>query len=226
MAQTLSIAQSLLVAYGRYGKDAIAKEVVEQVSMFRDKTQKIKSTPGSRTGYIYTINYVAKMVSCAFAGNSSNKLSEINTKELVKSRAKELSDCLNYFFMIYSQTANDFNKDINSRKIAKLTGDILEKEKLHWKRATEFRETSILGISVGLQTLGNLLYHTLDHETNQFDRNKIKQLAETIDWSKHGECWKNTLISPNGKEGIKLNASRKSVTAAKKRCLEKLGWDT
>ncbi|ACB51496.1 hypothetical protein cce_2146 [Crocosphaera subtropica ATCC 51142] len=220
MAQTLSIPQSLLVAYGGYGKDAIAKEIVEQVNLFRNKTQKIKSTPGSKTGYIYTINYVAKLVSCAFTGKSTDKLSEINTDELVEARAKELSECLNYFFYHYAQIANDFDKDSHWRKMAKLTGEIIEKEKVHWKVATDFRKNCILGISVGLETLGDLLFSTLDRESNQFDRNKVKQLAESIDWSRQGNCWQDTLISPDGKGGIKLNTSRKSVKVAVERCLE------
>ncbi len=222
MAQTLSIPQSLLVAYGGYGKDAIAKEIVEQVNLFRNKTQKIKATPGSKTGYIYTINYVAKLVSCAFTGKPTDKLSEINTDKLVKERAKELSECLNYFFSHYAQTANDFDKDSHWRKMAKLTGDILEKEKVHWKVATDFRENCILGISVGLETLGDLLFYTLDSESNQFDRNKVKHLAESIDWSRQGKHWQDTLIVPDGKGGIKLSTSRKSVKVAVERCLELL----
>ena len=225
MAQTLSIPQSLLVAYGGYGKDAIAKQIVEQVDLFRNKTQKIKSTPGSRTGYIYTINYLAKLVSCAFTGKATDKLSDINTDDLVEARAKELSECLNYFFVHYAQTANDLNKDSHGRKIAKLTGEILEKEKLPWKVATDFRENCILGISVGLETLGDLLFNTLDQETHEFDRNKVKQLAESIDWSRQGKCWQDTIMVPDGKGGVKLSTSRKSVKVAVERCLEVLTSD-
>lgn len=224
MAQTLPIAQSLLVAYGGYGKDAIANEVAAQVNMFSNKTQKIKASPGSKTGYIYTINYIAKLVSCAFTGDLTNKLSEVNTDKLVKERAIELSDCLNYFFVNYSKTANDLDKDDNWKKIAKLTGDIFEKDKLYWKQATEYRDNCILGISVGLEVLGNLLYHTLNNETNLFDRDKVKKLAGGIDWSREGKCWKDTLTSSDGKGGLKLNTSRGSVKTAKEHCLKELGW--
>jgi DNA sulfur modification protein DndB len=225
MAQTLSIPDSLLVAYGGYGKDAIAKEVVEQVNIFRNKTQKIKSTPGSKSGYIYTINYIAKLVSCAFTGNPNNKLSEVNIDELIQERSQELSACLNYFFVNYSETANDLDKDNNWKKMAKLTGDIFAKEeKLNWKQATEYRDTCILGISVGLEILGDLLYCTLDHARNCFDRSQVKQLAKEIDWSRQGECWKDTIIVLNGKGGVKLSTGRGSVSTAKKNCLEQLGW--
>lgn len=224
MAQTLPIAPSLLVAYGGYGKDAIAKYVVEKVDMFRNKTQKIKSTPGSKTGYIYTINYIAKLVSCAFTGNPNNKLSQINTDKLVLEKAEKLSECLNYFFVTYAQIENNLEKDNNWKKIAELTGNILTKEKLHWKQATEFRDTCILGLSVGLETLGSLLYYTLNHETNHFDHGKVKQLAEEIDWSKQGECWKDTIIVSDGKGGIKPSVGRGSVNTAKERCLKRLGW--
>ena len=224
MAQTLSIPASLLVAYSGFGKDAIARKVVEQVNIFRNKTQKIKTTPGSKTGYIYTINYVAKLVSCTFAGNPSNKLSEINTNEMVKEKAKELSDCLNFFFLSYSQTTDILEKDHHWKKIASLTGNIINQEKLPSKDATKFRENCILGISIGLEILGRLLYHIYE-ETGSFNENMVKKIAEEIDWSRKGLCWKDTVIVSDGKGGNKLSTGRKSVNDALKKCFEQLCWE-
>ncbi|NEP14568.1 MAG: hypothetical protein F6K14_31095 [Symploca sp. SIO2C1] len=224
MAQTLAIPQSLLVAYSGFGKDAIARELVEQVDIFRNKTQKIKSTPGSKTGYIYTINYIAKLVSCALAGNPTNKLTEINTDKLVKEQSKKLSDCLNYFFLAYSQTADIEEKDRNWQRVAQLTVKIIEQDKLYWKDATKFREDCILGISVGLEILGNLLYY-ISQENDSFDKNMVKQIAEEIDWSKKGKCWKDTVIVPDGKGGTKISASRGSANTAFRNCIKQLGWD-
>jgi DNA sulfur modification protein DndB len=224
MAQTLSIPQSLLVAYSGFGKDAIAREVVEQVNMFRNKTQKIKATPGSKTGYIYTINYVAKLVSCAFAGNPTNKLDQINTNELVKEKAKELGDCLNYFFLAYSQTANIFEKDHHWQKIATLTGNIISQEKIPSKDADKFRDNCILGISIGLEILGNVLYY-IHEKTGSFNENMTKQIAQEIDWSRKGLCWKDTVIVPDGKGSTKLSTGRGSVNTALKKCFEQLRWE-
>jgi len=223
MAQTLAIPQSLLVAYSGFGKDAIARELVEHVDIFRNKTQKIKSTPGSKTGYIYTINYIAKLVSCAFAGNPNNKLTEINTNKLVKEQAKKLSDCLNDFFLAYSQTTGIDEKDKNWQRVAQLTGKIIEQDKLYWKDATKFRDECILGISVGLEILGNLLYFVLEKQ-DSFDGDMVKQMAEEIDWSKKGKCWKDTVIVPDGKEGTKISASRGSANTASRNCMKQLGW--
>lgn len=206
MAQTYPIAKSLLVAYAGFGRDAIAKEVTEAVDIFRNKTQKIKSTPGSRTGHIYTINYISKLVSCAFAGNPSNKLSEINTEELVKAKAEVLSDCLNHFFSTYPKTRH-----------------LATQEKLKWQEVAEFREGNILGISVGLEILGYLLHYAYNSEENYFVLDKVNQIAK-IDWSKPGECWKETVVINNGKGGFKISAGRGSVSVALERCIEQLGW--
>ncbi|MDJ0580148.1 hypothetical protein [Crocosphaera sp.] len=78
---------------------------------------------------------------------------------------------------------------------------------------------------LGLETLGDLLFKTLDQETYEFDRNKVKQLAESIDCSRQGKCWQDTLIVPDGKGGVKLSTSRKSVKVAVERCLEVLTSD-
>lgn len=207
MAKTYPIADSLLVAYASFGRNGVAKDVAEKVNLFRNKTEKIKSTPGSRTGYIYTLNYIAKLVSCAFAGNTSDELVHFKTDEIVIKQANIISECLNYFFAVYS-----------------LTRSLAKEEKLRWQDATEFRNTNILGISAGLEILGLLLHNTYDKEKNDFDLGKVKQIANQIDWLKDGECWKDTIIVPNGKGGFKISASRGSVSTALEKCMKRLGW--
>ncbi len=237
MAQTQPIAQSLLVSYASFGRDAVAKEVVERVDLFRDKTEKIKKSPGSRTNFIYTLNYVAKLVSCAFAGKSDQKLSEYNSTEIVEEKATLLSDCLNYFFSKVPATLAE-----------------VKKEKFSWKDAQEFRNSNILGISVGLEILGTLLYETYNQEMNSFNLDMVDQIVDKIDWSKDGECWNNTIIIGNVKEKDtsdpeknsledkpdegedslddekvrnskkRIFANRASVARALNRCREKLGW--
>ncbi|MEL7034591.1 MAG: DNA sulfur modification protein DndB [Cyanobacteria bacterium J06592_8] len=211
MAQTYPIAKSLLVSYAGFGKDGVAKEVAEKVGMFKNKTQKIKSTPGSGSKYIYTINYIAKLVSCAFSGTTNDKLTEFKTHALVTKKSNLLSECLNHFFSIYP-----------------LTQGLAEKEDLDTKDATAFRENNILGISVGLEILGLLLYKAYDDKTDTFEIDMIEQLADDIDWSKSSDLWKGTVVVDNGKEGekkgVKISASRSSVSVALDRCIQQLGW--
>ncbi|MDJ1181941.1 DNA sulfur modification protein DndB [Roseofilum sp. BLCC_M143] len=223
MAQTLSIPQSLLVAYSGFGKDAIARFVVDRVDMFYEKTQKIKATPGSRTGHIYTINYIAQLVSCAFGGRSTNKLSEVNTRNLVEEYGQELTECLNLFFLLYAETSQFPERSRDWQRTARLTGEIAGKEKLYWKDATKFRESCILGVSVGLQILGNLLYY-IRQKHDSFDEEMVKEIAQSIDWSKQGSCWKDTVVVSDGKGGSKISAGRGSVTTAVQKCLQQLDW--
>lgn len=207
MAQTYPIAKSLLVSYAGFGKDAVAKEVAEKVGMFKNKTQKIKSTPGSRTGYIYTVNYIAKLVSCAFSGTTNDKLAEFKTHDIVTQKSDLLSECLNHFFSTYH-----------------ITQKLAEQEELGWQVATEFRETNILGISVGLEILGLLLHKAYDDQTDTFETEMIEQLADDIDWSKSSDLWQDTVVIDNGKGGFKISASRSSVSVALDRCIQQLGW--
>jgi DNA sulfur modification protein DndB len=203
MAQTLAIAKSLLVAYGNFGRDAVAKELVQSVDMFRHKTQMIKSTPGSRTKYIYTINYIAKMVSCAFTNNPSDKLSGLNDEAKISSATEALSEALNTFFEACSDSS-----------------DMVESDEISTDKATTFKENSLLGVSVGLEILGRLLYRTLDQENQSFDTSMIEQMAQDIDWSKNGDLWQGTVVLDSGK----ISAGRGSVNDAVVAAIDHLGW--
>lgn len=202
MAQTYPIAKSLLVAYGNFGRDAVAKELVERVGMFRGKTQMIKSTPGSRSIYIYTINYIAKMVSCAFTNNPGDKLSDLNDVSKISDAAEELSEALNLLFENYEKTQN-----------------IAASEKITTDDATTFKENSLLGVSVGLEILGRLLYQTYK-DSKTFDTSMIEQMLDDIDWSKNNELWEGTVVSNKRK----IIAGRNSIDEAVSKAIKHLQW--
>lgn len=67
MAQTKQLDKSLLVSFGEYeGHIGITKELIDRVSMFQDKTEKVKASPSVKHKLIYTTNYIARFVSCTF----------------------------------------------------------------------------------------------------------------------------------------------------------------
>ncbi len=77
MAQTKELDQSLLLSFGEFtGQVGILKQVVEKVSMFRGKTEKIKRTPNSKKKLIYTNKFIATLVSCAFENDPSAALED------------------------------------------------------------------------------------------------------------------------------------------------------
>jgi DNA sulfur modification protein DndB len=204
MAQTYPIAKSLLVAYGNFGRDAVAKELVQRVGMFRGKTQMIQSTPGSRSKSIYTINYIAKMVSCAFTNNPShNLLDSFNDEGKILNAAEALSEALNFFFENYKET-----------KPIALSDDISV------DRATKFKENSLLGVSIGLEILGRLLYRTFNEDSNTFNTSRIEQICEQIKWFKSDNLWQGTVV----KDSKKMLTGRSSVNEAVERALLRLGW--
>ncbi|MFW5665917.1 MAG: DNA sulfur modification protein DndB, partial [Coleofasciculus sp.] len=77
MAQTKALDKSLLLSFGEFeGTVGITKNLIEQVSMFEDKTERIKNSPSTKKKLIYTTNYIAKLVSCAFSNDPNHALKE------------------------------------------------------------------------------------------------------------------------------------------------------
>lgn len=207
MAQTVPLPKSLLVSFGALGRDGITQKIVEQVPMFRNKTEKISSTPGSGSKFIYTINYVAKAVSSAFANDSNAELLDYE----LEASAQALSTCFQNFFSQCRETKQVF-----------------EKEKLDKDEAGFFRENCLLGVSVGLEILGRLLHCTYDEETNSFDEDKVSQLAK-LNWSRESSLWKDNVVRidpkpKNPAKPYKITASASAVATAVKVVKAQLGW--
>lgn len=209
MAQTLPLPKPLLVSFGALGRDGITQQLVEQVAMFKGKTQLVKASPGSNTKFIYTSNYIAKAVSCAFANDPSNELLNHNSDAL----AEVLIDCLNLFFSKCFNTHYIFERAV---------------EELTVEEVNDFKEDCLLGVSVGLEILGKLLYCTYDDESNCFDEVMVSKLAN-LDWSRDGHLWDGNVVKkdPNPKEGAKpykITASGSAVTLAVDAAKRELGW--
>lgn len=95
MAQTRSLDKSLLLSFGEYsGRVGITKELIERVSMFSGKTEKVKANPSTKNKLIYTMNYIARFVSCVFTNNADNELQDYDVIE----KSESLVECLNQFF--------------------------------------------------------------------------------------------------------------------------------
>lgn len=209
MAQSAPLPKSLLVSFGALGRDGITQKLVEQVPMFRGKTQLVKASPGSGTKFIYTSNYIAKTVSCAFANNPNDELLNRDSDAL----AEVLIECLNQFFSKCSDTKYIFDRPV---------------EKLTVEEITAFKEDCLLGVSVGLEILGRLLYFTYDDENNCFDEVMLLKLVK-LDWSRENQLWENNVVrkDPNPKDPAKpykITASGSAVKTAVHVAKIQLGW--
>jgi DNA sulfur modification protein DndB len=201
MAQTLAIPTTLLVSYSGKGRDLIATGLMEKVDMFRNKTNLVQKTPGSKSRYVYAANYISKLTSAAFKGNSNDQLQEYTDEEKINNAVNNLANCLNYFFSTNYYTA----------KFAK-------KEELDSQQASDFRENCLLGVSVGLEVLGKLLNKTLI-ENDTFDLDKVTQIANNLDWLRKAEIWSNSIVRDN-----KINTGQSHVKDAVKDAINRLGW--
>lgn len=184
MAQTMPLPSALLVAFGAEGRDAIAKVVAQKVHLFRKNTHWFKASPGTGSSYIYTLNYIAQMVGCAIKGDPNDKLQDLDTPEKVQRVADQLSNTLNHFFASCPMTAM-----------------LVKSEKLSATVVAEFRDNSILGLSIGLEILG-ILIHQCD--TNTIN---IEQIATLIDWSKNGDWWSEIVFPSHDFGGLKLRVA-------------------
>ncbi|MGB3535888.1 MAG: DNA sulfur modification protein DndB [Microcoleaceae cyanobacterium] len=212
MAQSRQLDQSLLVSFGEFeGRVGITKQLIEQVNMFKGKTEKIKRTPSSKYKLIYTSNYIASAVGCAFENDKSATLEDYN----VEAAVNELAKAFNQFFDKYSQTQYIANQD---------------PDKLTVEEIDQFKENSLLGVSIGLEILGRLLYYTYDQQSQSFNTEKVSQLAQ-LDWSRNSPLWENNVVTkdPNPKnpaKPYKISVGASNVKIAVNTALSQLGWMT
>lgn len=177
MAQMISLPPALLVAFASEGRDAIAQAVAQKVHLFRNNTQWLKASPGTGSGYAYTLNYIAQMVGCAISGDPNDELLNFDTPEKVEAIADQLSDVLNLFF-----------------ECCPVTASLAHSENMTPAEVAKFRDNSILGLSIGLEILGCLIYQCSKNGIN------IEQTATQIDWSR-GSDWWTGIVSTDKKVG-------------------------
>ncbi|MDB9305701.1 DNA sulfur modification protein DndB [Nodularia spumigena CS-591/12] len=184
MAQTKQLDNSLLLSFGEFeGRVGITKNLIERVRMFQEKTNKIGRNAPTKQRLIYTTNFIARFVSCIFADEPNNDLQGLNVEEL----SEALAECLNNFFSECADT-----KNISETKHDKLTVS----------QVAAFKEYSLLGVSVGLEVLGRLLYLTYDQDRNYFDLHKVSQLAQ-LDWSRKNNLWENNVVRKSSNSDTK-----------------------
>lgn len=210
MAQTRQLDKSLLLSFGEFeGRVGITKILLERVPMFHGKTEKIKGTPETKKKLIYTTNYIAKAVSCAFADAPENELKDFD----VDTSSKALVSCLNQFFSECSQTRHIFETPPDNLTVEDVSA---------------FKEDNLLGRSVGLEILGRLLHCVYDKESKSFDSDKVSKMAQ-LSWSRESNIWKDNvvIVDPNPKntaKPYKISAGANAVRIAVSRAKATLGW--
>jgi DNA sulfur modification protein DndB len=115
--------------------------------------------------------------------------------------ADNLAICLNHFFTVNNYTAK-----------------FASKEELDTQEASKFRDSYLLGVSVGLEILGKLLHKTLI-ENDSFDLEKVSHIAINLDWLRKAEIWSNSVVRED-----KINTGQAHVRDAVNHALSKLGW--
>ncbi|CBN54448.1 MULTISPECIES: DNA sulfur modification protein DndB [Kamptonema] len=207
MAQTRQLDKSLLLSFGEFeGRVGITKNLLDRVSMFYGKTEKIKYSPSTKHKLIYTTNYIAKLVSCAFADDLIDDLQDYD----VETSSEVLISCLNQFFSECSQTQHIAETAV---------------ENLTIEEVAKFKEDCVLGKSVGVEVLGRLLYCTYDKNDDCFENEKISKLAK-LDWSRKSHIWAGNIVlsSNNSNNTYKITASANAVRAAITAAKTELGW--
>jgi DNA sulfur modification protein DndB len=197
MAQTKPLDKSLLLSFGEFeGKVGITKDIIQNVSIFNNKTELIKSSPGKNNKLIFTMNYLAQLVSVSFTNYPDRDLDGYNVEEA----SEALSNCLNIFFSNCTHT-----QYISETPIEEITIEDI----------TNFKDRCILTKSIALKSLGKLLYTVYDSENNVFDPDRVIELAK-IDWSKDSQMWIGNIDT-----GSNATAESKAVMAIK----DYLSWN-
>lgn len=209
MAQTRQLDKSLLLSFGEFeGRVGITKNLIEKVSMFEDKTEKIKGSPSTKNKLIYTTNYIARFVSCAFANNPDDELKDYD----VEKTSNALVSCLNRFFAECSQTQHIFETSLDDLKIEEIGA---------------FKENCVLGRSVGLEILGRILYVIYDKYSHSFEAEKVSQIAQ-LDWSTKSHLWEGNIVKkdpdPSNPKPYTITASASPVKIAVSGVKAQLGW--
>ncbi|MFN6513556.1 MAG: DNA sulfur modification protein DndB [Nostoc sp. CreGUA01] len=210
MAQTRQLDKSLLLSFGEFsGRVGITKELIQRVPMFQGKTEKIKSSPATKQKLIYTTNYIARFVSCVFTNDPSHQLRDYDVYEA----SDALVVCLNKFFSECSNTEYIFDTNV---------------EELTEDEVAAFKEDCLLGVSVGLEVLGRLLFDTYNREGSYFNEEQVSQLSQ-IDWSRENSLWKDNIVRidpkpKNPEKPYKLSTAANAVADAVKIVKIRLEW--
>lgn len=207
IAQAKPVDQSLLVVYGDSVRAQITKNLINKVQMFRGKTDKLNKLPRKKEKLIYTANYIARALSCAFTDNPEDELESYQ----VEKSSEVLANCLNHFFSECDNTRHIYETSI---------------EKLMLDQVNDFREECLLGVSVGLEILGRLLYCTYDQKSNSFNSSKVLLLAK-LDWSRTNSLWHNNIVRINTKlkkPTLTISWGAGSLADAVKAAKSELGW--
>lgn len=208
LAEAKPVERSLLLSFSPLSaQSGITKNLIEQVSMFRGKTDKVNRQPNKNSKLIYTSNYIARAISSALTDQSDNSLDGFDIEQY----SQKLSECFNYFFSACKQT-----QYISETSVEKLTVEEIK----------EFKQNCLLGVSVGVEILGHLLYCTYEENQNRFNFFKILQIAE-LDWSRNNHIWHKNVVRLNTKNGqtvLNIAWGASAISDAVKAAKNELKW--
>ena len=208
LAEAKPVDRSLLLSFSpSSARSGITKNLIEQVSMFRGKTDKVSKQPNKNSKLIYTSNYIARAASSALTDQSDDSLDGFD----IDRYSQKLSECFNYFFSASQQT-----QYISQTSVEKLTVEEIK----------EFKQTCLLGVSVGLEILGRLLYCAYEENQDCFNFSKVLQIAK-LDWSRNNPIWHRTVVRLNTKNNqttLNIAWGAGAISDAVKAAKSELRW--
>ncbi|WP_277877510.1 MULTISPECIES: DNA sulfur modification protein DndB [Cyanophyceae] len=207
LAQAKPVNQTFLSSFSDSVRHKITEKIINNVLMFKNKTDKFNKAPGRNEKLIYTTKYIATSVSCAFTDNPNDELEKYD----VETHADFLAKCFNQFFSECKYTRYFHETNV---------------EKLTLNEVIDFKDNCLLGVSVGVEILGRLLYCAYEPKSHSFNHKKVSQLAK-LDWSRDSRLWQNNVIRVNPKQNIqnkKIAWGASAVADAVKVVKAELGW--
>jgi len=207
LAQSKPVNQTFLSSFSDSVRHKITEELIEKVPTFKNKTDKFNKAPSRSEKLIYTTNYIARFVSCAFTDNPSDELEGYQVERETESLARGL----NQFFSECIHTRYIYQTNV---------------EKITLDKVIEFKDNCLLGMSVGIETLGRLFYCTYEPKNHSFNPHKVSQLAH-LDWSRESRLWQNNVVRVNTKQKNqtkKIAWGASAVADAVKAVKTELGW--
>lgn len=208
LAEAKPVERSLLLSFSSSSaRSGIIKNLIEQVSMFRGKTDKVNKQPNKNSKLIYTSNYIARAASSALTDQSDDSLEGF----AVDLYSQKLSECFNYFFSACKQT-----QYISQTSVEKLTVEEIK----------DFKQNCLLGVSVGIEILGRLLYCTYDENQSRFNFSKVLQITK-LDWSRNNPIWHRNVVRLNTKNNqttLNIAWGAGAISDAVKAAKNELRW--
>lgn len=209
-SQTLALPPSLLTMFDL--RDPLAKltrEVADEVPVLRGRVEKTSKTVGKSPVFVFTANQIRAFVGEFMTGNSAR-----NARQLRADCAAVLKD--EESFAVHKKAVMEFlsqftgsNKDWLA--IASSGDPAVSSIDVH-----ALRQESVSLTATGLIIVGRVGY-ALRALPDAEKARLVGSLGRDIDWSRSGELWQGTVVTPDGRILTQLGPVEAAVIKVKQK---------